>query len=218
MVTGDPLRTPTFVSFLDSDYFGFKGAPDCSSPCTQIQPAFAWNHGGISPDIATTWVGIAGPGVRHLGSNDNVWLDHVDLRPTILALAGLKDDYVLDGRVMIEFLSEKVLPKSLRAHRETLLRLARTYKQVTAPFGEIGVAGIDASTTALLGDDATYQRLEDALLDLTADRDAVAGQMRDMLNAAAFDGQPINEKNAKMLIKQGQALIQRAKDLGAEPG
>jgi hypothetical protein len=144
-------------------------------------------------------------------------MDHTDIRPTILTLAGLKDDYVLDRRVMIEFLSEKALPKSLRAHRETLLRLAEVYKQVTAPFGRVGLAGIDVSTRALVGDDATQQRLEDPLANLTSDRDAVAAQMRDMLNAAAFDGQPIDEKQAKRLIKEGKKLIERAEDL-AESG
>jgi hypothetical protein len=213
MVTGDPLRTPTFVSFLRPDYFGFKGAANCSSPCVQVQPGFAWNHGGIAPEIATDWVGFAGPGVRHLGLNSDLWLDHTDLRPTILTLAGLKDDYEHDGRVLVEFLKDEALPPSLRASPATLRRLGRAYKQVTAPFGRIGVAGIEASTKALEGDDATYQRLEDALVSLTSDRDALAAQMRDMLEAAAFDGQPINEEQAKRLIMQGNKLIERAEKL-----
>jgi hypothetical protein len=213
MVTGDPLRTPTFVSFLDPDYFGFKGGPDCSSPCVQVQPAFAWNHGGIAPEIATTWVGFVGPGVRHLGIDHKVWMDHTDLRPTIITLAGLRDDYVHDGRVLIEFLSDKALPKSLRTHQETFKRLASVYKQVTAPFGRIGMAGIEVSTKALEGDDATYQRLENKLLDLTADRDVLAAKMRDMLEAAAFQGEPINKRKAKKLIEEGKELIKRAERL-----
>src|SRR5439155_17649304 len=159
------------------------GAPNCNSPCSQVQPGFAWNHGGIAPEIATTWVGFAGPGVRHLGVNGSVWMDHIDLRPTILTLAGLSDDYVHDGRVLIEFLQDKALPQSLRAHTETLRRLGAVYKQVMAPFGRVGIAGIEVSTKALEGDDATYDQLENALADLTADRDAVAAQMRDMLEA-----------------------------------
>jgi hypothetical protein len=148
MVTGDPLRTPTFVSFLDPDYFGFGGAPNCNSPCVQVQPAFAWNHGGIAPEIATTWVGFVGPGVRHL-DNGSVWMDHTDLRPTILTLTGLQDDYVHDGRVLIEFLTAKALPQSLRAHAETLRRLGAVYRQVMASFGRVGMAGIEVSTKAL---------------------------------------------------------------------
>ena len=213
MVTGDPLRTPTFVSFLDPDYFGFGGAPNCNSPCVQVQPAFAWNHGGIAPEIATTWVGFVGPGVRHLGDNGTIWMDHTDLRPSILTLAGLSDDYVHDGRVLIEFLRAKALPPTLRAHAETLRRLGAVYKQVTAPFGRVGMAGIEVSTKALEGDDGTYEQLEDALADLIADRDALAAQMRDMLEAAAFAGQPIDEQHAKKLIKEGEKLIERTEDL-----
>ena len=33
MITGDPLRTPTFIDFLDPNYFGFRGAANCASPC-----------------------------------------------------------------------------------------------------------------------------------------------------------------------------------------
>jgi hypothetical protein len=45
------------------------------------------------------------------------------------------------------------------------------------------------------------------------DRDALAAQMRDMLEAAAFAGQPINEEQAKKLIKEGEELIKHAEDL-----
>jgi len=82
-----------------------------------------------------------------------------------------------------------------------------------APFGKVGMAGIDVSTRALEGDDATYEQLEDALADPTADRDVIAAQMRDMLKAAAFAGQPIDEQQAKKLIKEGEKLIERAEKL-----
>lgn len=70
MVTQDPARTPSFTMFGDPDYF-FLTSPTstCSSPanCVVEAPAFAWNHGDIQPEITTTWLGMAGPGVRHLG-------------------------------------------------------------------------------------------------------------------------------------------------------
>ena len=34
--------------------------------------------------------------------NPGAWADHTDIRPTIMALVGLKDDYVDDGRVLTE--------------------------------------------------------------------------------------------------------------------
>ena len=210
MITGDPLRTPTFVDFLDPDYFGYAGASDCSAPCSEAESAFAWNHGGIAPEIASTWVGFVGPGVKNLGQTDALWSDHTDFRPTILLLAGLSDDYAHDGRVLTEFLTPDALPGSLRMHAGTVNRLGEVYKKITAPFGQIGRAGIEISTTALEGDDATYNRLEAALSQLTGARNAVAGQMRDMLEAASFDGQAIDVDLAQQLIRQGQHLIQRA--------
>ena len=67
---------------------------------TPPNQTFAWNHGGIQPEVATTWVGMVGPGVEKSGSPaTSFWSDHTDIRPTMLALLGLKDDYVSDGRV-----------------------------------------------------------------------------------------------------------------------
>ena len=56
-------------------------------------------HGGIQPEIAQTWLGIVGPGVKAGGIDDTTWTDHTDVRPTMLALLGLEDDYTHDGRV-----------------------------------------------------------------------------------------------------------------------
>jgi hypothetical protein len=215
MVTGDPLRTPTFVQFLDPDYFGFAGAPDCSAPCVEVQPGFAWNHGGIAPEIATTWVGFVGPGIRRLGQTGRVWADHTDLRPTMLSTLGLRDDYLHDGRVLTEVLEAHAVPPSLRAHGPTLRRLGAVYKQINAPFGALGHATIAVSTAALNGDDATYRRLEAALTDLTADRNAVAARMRALLEAAAFDGRPVDQRQARRLIRQGERLLRRAAALAA---
>jgi hypothetical protein len=45
---------------------------------------------------------MVGPGVQRLGRDDAVFSDHTDVRPTMLALLGLKDSYVHDGRVLSE--------------------------------------------------------------------------------------------------------------------
>ena len=63
--------------------------------CRQLQPApvvgtgFAWNHGDIQPEIARTFIGIVGPGVKNLGVTmpQDFFTDHVDLRPTMMSLA-----------------------------------------------------------------------------------------------------------------------------------
>ena len=103
MVTADPARTPTFTPFAQGDYFlnassatpcdfsTTTGATACVFlPSTAPPPnqTFAWNHGGIQPEVARTWVGIIGPGVKNLGQDPSFWSDHTDLRPTMLALHG----------------------------------------------------------------------------------------------------------------------------------
>src|SRR5262249_27393613 len=68
MVTADPQRTPTFVTFAGSDYFISTFGPSCGgNPCIDFH--FAWSHGDFQDDIGNNWVGLVGPGVRHLGVN-----------------------------------------------------------------------------------------------------------------------------------------------------
>jgi hypothetical protein len=57
------------------------------------------------------------------------------------------------------------------------------------------------------GDDSIYTAISAQINSLTTQRDAVASQMRDQLDAAAFDGQVIDEQQAKELIVQGQDLL-----------
>ena len=62
------------------------------------EPELRWNNGDIQDEIASTWIGMVGPGVEPSATPDETWMDHTDLRPTILSLLGLKDDYTHDGR------------------------------------------------------------------------------------------------------------------------
>jgi len=221
MVTVDPQRTPTLVMFANADYFFFNGAPSCtpismqvSGACLSQNSAFAWNHGDFQPEIVTTWLGMVGPGVRNLGKTNDVWSDHTDVRPTILTLTGLQDDYASDGRVLIDFLDKGDLPQSLRAHSETLRELGAIYKQINAPVGQLGRTTLKQSTKALEGDDATYTQIENSLIAITSTRNALASQMIAMLNGAAFGGQAIDEQAAKSLIDQGEQLLEQVSELG----
>jgi hypothetical protein len=98
VTTGDPARNATFVLFADADYFLTDFPASTCETC--INPAFAWNHGDIQPEIASTWVGLVGPGVDAQGRT-NPWTDHADVRPTMLMLLGLQDGYVHDGRAVV---------------------------------------------------------------------------------------------------------------------
>jgi hypothetical protein len=53
----------------------------------------------------------------------------------------------------------------------------------------------------------TYVTLEQQIQEWTTERDTIAGQMKAMLEEAAFDGQSIDENQAKSLIAQGQNLL-----------
>jgi hypothetical protein len=229
MVTADPQRTPTLTMFADADWFLFgvvppTAPPNCNTtqcitvPTTPPTNTFAWNHGGIQPEIASTWLGIVGPGVRNMGDEDT-WMDHSDVRPTMLSLLGLQDTYLHDGRVVAEPLFDWALPQTLRAHRETLLRLGVVYKQLNAPFGSFGKDTLVASTHAVksgtAGDDSTYTRIEGAITTLTNDRDALASQIRTALEGAAFSGKALDEQQAKDYIDKAKAIIARAATLAA---
>ena len=207
MITADPFRTPTFTYFADPAYFLFAGAPNCTAACISQQFGFAWNHGDFQPEIVNTWLGLVGPGVRHLGTTGTIWSDHTDIRPTMLALTGLHDDYASDGRVLIEALNGDGLARSLRQNRELFVSLAKAYKQINAPVGQLGLSTLARSTQALQGDDATYTTIENELIALNSQRDAIAGQMIALLNGAAFNGTAIKEKQARNLIQQAEKLL-----------
>jgi hypothetical protein len=220
MVTADSQRTPTLTMFADPDYFLFAGAPNCTSPCVTVPttpPTFAWNHGSIDPEIATTWLGMVGPGVRQAGE-DHTWADHTDTRPTMLSVLGLGDTYVHDGRVLIDQLYDSALPQAILAHRDALRRLGAVYKQLNAPFGDFSQATLVMSTNAIksdTSDDTRYISIEGQIAELTRRRDALAEEIRDALDSAAFAGNELSDQQAKVWIKQAQALIAQAQRLAA---
>src|SRR5260370_18973516 len=95
--------------------------------------------------------------------------------------------------------------------RVTMIRLAQIYKKINGPVGKLGLASLSISTQALesgnANDDSTYTNLENQLISITNQRDALAAQMSKLLEDAAFNGQSINEQQAKQLIAHGQMLL-----------
>lgn len=204
MVTGDPQRTPTFVMFGNPDYyFQTSGTPDFVE-----NPGYAWNHGGVDHKVNTTWLGMVGPGVEHHGIDDATWSDHTDIRPTMLVLAGLTDDYAHDGRVLVENLSDEALPRSLRGESGQAFEvLAAAYKQITAPVGRLAMDTLEASTAALAGDDTTYAAVESSIGALTTKRDALAATIIQKLEDAEFNGQPLDLATSLDLAAQAEELL-----------
>jgi hypothetical protein len=145
--------------------------------------------------------------------SEDFFTDHVDVRPTMMFLTGLADDYQHDGRVILELLDQKVLPSSLHAHSNTLLQLGQIYKQINAPFGDLAKSTLKVSTYAIESDspgDAVYNNLEHQIASWTVERDELTSEIKSMLEAAEFRGQPISEEGAFHIIVEGQALLGEA--------
>jgi hypothetical protein len=222
MITADPARDPTFTMFADPNYFLFASGTSCptpvppNTPCATISPGFAWNHGDVQPEITTTWLGMVGPGVRNIGVDNSIWSDHTDIRPTILMLVGLKDDYSHDGRALVEDLQGSVLPSAVQKSGGNFTALAQMYKQIDACVGQLGLASLMASTKALESNtphDNTYNNLENHLIRITSKRDALATKMIALLEGAEFNGQPFSTGQADPLISQGQDLLDEVNSL-----
>lgn len=213
-VAPDPARTPTLTAFSGEDEYVGGGAPNCSSSCVYTSQGYAWNHGGIWPDMQTIFSSYAGPGVSARGIDGATWSDQTDNRPTLLALAGLHDDYASDGRVLIEELSPSALPVSLRIDRPALLRLGQLYKQVTAADGQFAEDTLAVSTKAVssgtASNDQTYTVLESALTALDNQRDRLSAQISEALLGAAFDHRPVSKSQASSLSLQASALLAAA--------
>ncbi len=212
MVTNSPARTPTMTMFGNDNYFfqtAGGGACAVQSDCVFVGPGFAWNHGDYQKDITRTWFAMVGPGVRALGRHDEEFTDHADVRPTLIALTGLTDDYVHEGRVIAEWMQDRALPQGIRGHSEGFTELAQIYKQLNAPLGQLGRNSLVWANQAITGSDASYARFGARISQVTAARDQLAGEIKTVLNNAEFHNQPVDpfalanlEVRARILIEQ----------------
>jgi hypothetical protein len=207
MLTADRPRDPNFTMFAKPDYF-LSTFP----PTTAINPFFNWNHGDIAPEINTTWLGVVGPNVRRLGVDNKVWTDHSDIRPTILELTGLKDDYAHAGRPITEILSGDVTEGLGGGNLRTLAAL---YKQINAPVGQLSLDSLSFATKAMLSNsagDLTYISADAKIASWTQRRDALAGQMIRLLDNTGprvrdESRDRSDDTNAHDLITQARHLL-----------
>jgi hypothetical protein len=210
MITSVPDRSPSFTMFGNPDYFNQvasasqgRGTSCTVAPsCVVEAPAFAWNHGDVQRDIVTTWFGMVGPGVKKLGRVDNVFSDHADLRPTILVLLGLVDDYVHDGRVLAEFLQGEFVQS-----RDPYIDLSKVYKQINAPVARLGLSALVYANKSVTGADSDYNTYLATIPGITSQRNALASKMIALLNGAAFANKSINDQQADQLARDGKELI-----------
>jgi hypothetical protein len=228
MVNADPARTPTVAMFARPDYFLSPGSATCpAAGCVSINTGFAYNHGDYAAEIDTNYIGLAGPGVRHLGLDGSgpsdgpnsagpdsgqvtvpgehtsgTWADETDIRPTTLYLAGLKDDYEHDGRVITEVLASPNHALS----QPGVAALGACYKQLNSSVGQLGTDVLVASTKAAEStsfNDTKFHLAQIALRSLDKLRDKVALPIKGDLEAAAFGDQAIPRAGAELGACQG---------------
>jgi hypothetical protein len=200
MVTASPARTPSLTMFGNDNYFfetGSGGACASQSDCVFVR----------------TWVAMVGPGVRQLGRSDEIFTDHADVRPTIMALLGLKDDYVHEGRVIAEWMRGQSQPEGIRDSFENFTELAQVFKQLNAPVGRLGRASLVWSNRSVTGSDKTYARYLQRIGEITEERNELASQIKTVLNNAAFNNRPVDERTEDGLNQRAKALIDQVEDL-----
>jgi hypothetical protein len=229
MQTADPLRTPTYTLFPKGDYFFSSSGPNIS-----INSSFAYDHGYYSPNIDITWVGMVGPGVatRHVdgpqpaegnqahdpeavntvpqASTVGTWVEEADIRPTMLHLLGLSDDYLSDGHVVTQALTS--VPAALAATAD----LAQGYDQINSSVGQFATDTLIADTKALASgsasDDSAYAAEQQALQQLADDRDNAATKIKQTLADAAAGKMP-NRGEIQSGLSHVKELLKRAQQL-----
>ena len=117
--------------------------------------------------------------------------------------------------MLTEDLSGFAIPATVKK-TGSYVKLAQVYKQLNASFGAFAMDTLKASTKALASNDAgdaTYTSLEGQIQSLTSQRDALASQIKSVLNAVAFNGQGLTEQQAKPIIAQAKSLLDQAHTL-----
>jgi hypothetical protein len=229
--TNDPLRTPTYSIFPMPDYFFSTSGPNVS-----FNNGFAYDHGYYSPNIDITWAGIAGPGATVRGvdgpgptggneshdpssthtvpeaSTQGTWIEEADLRPTLLHLVGLQDDYQTDGQVITQALTH---PKDALTQ---VAELGELYQQINSSVGEFATNTLIADSKALASgsssDDSRYANEQETLAEMAAHRDRVATLMKATLARAAMGIAP-SHGEMQSETAQARALLKQAAQLAA---
>jgi hypothetical protein len=229
--TADPLRMPTFTIFPKPDYYFATSGPNVT-----ITGRYGYNHGYYSPNIDVTWVGMAGPGIAARGvdgpspadgnqpqdpnstntvpeaSTVGTWVEEADIRPTLLYLTGLSDDYQSDGHVITQALTS--VPSSLQSTEA----LAAGYDQINSSVGQFATDTLVADTNALASgsgsNDSAYNAEQATLKGLAKDRDQTAAKIKALLSDAAAGRTPSNGEITSSLAHV-QELLKRAAQLAA---
>jgi hypothetical protein len=146
-------------------------------------------------------------------STQGTWSDEPDIRPTLLSLVGLRDDYRSDGRVITEIMRH--VPRALAGTQA----LGEVFKQLNSAVGDFGTDTMIADSAALASgsssNDQQWIRTEQALRGLGFARTIVATRISQTLNAAAFDGRAPSWRTVATETAAARALLAAAHQLKA---
>ncbi len=226
----DNSNVPSDIEQIPALYFQSSCDTGASTDpgCPIQNNGFAWNHGDIQPEIATTWQGWVGPGIKNLGETSSIWTDHTDARPTLMTVLGLHDDYSWDGAAIAQIIGQvrngwdwwgrgqSALPWTIRVNERGYEELTAAYQQLDAPFGEFGLNTLDADTSALASNtaqDATYTKTTSQLQACESKRTSLAGQIQSVLQAAESGQAPVSNWQAFYLVGEADRLISDSKTL-----
>jgi hypothetical protein len=243
LVNADPARTPTFTQFAKPDFWVQPGPANCTSACVAVNSKYAWDHGAYAAEINNNWVGFVGPDVAHLGldgagaaagpndagpnsgqetvtqqsaANNGTWVDETDIQPTMLYLAGLKEMYLPDGRVISQLLD--YVPPALQAAGVTAL--ATDYKQLNSSVGLFGTDTLEAATAGIESNsagDQTYTLVDSALGNLEHARDYLVAEVEHELYGASFYDIVVPPYQVQAQDAFAKELLREAAALAANP-
>ena len=226
--------------FFDATFPRCGTSTNPAVDCVANFRRFAYDHGYYSPDIDITWAGFVGPGVAHRGlvgpdpahgptasaagqngdpsltvpaASQGYWAEETDIRPTLLHLVGLRDDYLSDGAVLGGILSHR------DGNRLVIDALSALYRQLNSSVGTFATDTLIAESAALASGDATgdqtYAQTEAALLRLADARDALAQQIKLILDQAWFGHDGRSMLLAPTGTQRVQSLLAQAHELAA---
>jgi hypothetical protein len=164
---------------------------------------------GNSPAVADPNSGGLVPAFSEAGT----WADETDIRPTMLYLAGIVDDYIMDGRVLTDIL---VHPGSAKVLED----LGHCYKQLNASVGMFGTDTLIASTAALASgsssNDSKYTQIDSNLSSLATQRDPLATKIKNTLNQVEFHGATPTKAEIAQQQQGCNDLLTSASNLAAQ--
>jgi len=124
---------------------------------------------------------------------------------------------MLDGRALVEKLERRVVPAALtRGDKDEdvdFVELAKVYKQITAPLGQLAKTSLKLATRSIAGTDTAYAWFLSEIGPITTERDQLAGEIKQALDGAEFSNHSMGDFPADELIRRARALIAKVEDL-----